>query len=147
MGIFWAHTIPICVHLRRQKMGQYPPPLHLRKRPTPEWIMLPLYLRNNATKFSGEAIHQRYNPPYNLWPNASQKIFNIVPHARVFINRIAAMPMMNDELWIDEFFTRYLERATFYRGAATPSHASQMRWLFVGAALVLRKEQRISLCS
>ena len=50
--------------------------------------------------------------------------------------------MMNDE-----FFTRYVERATFHRGAATPSHASQMRWLFVGAALVLRKEQRISLCS
>ncbi len=37
--------------------------------------------------------------------------------------------------------------ATFHRGAATPLHASQMRWLFVGEALVLRKARRISLCS
>ena len=69
-------------------------------------------------------------------------VIKMYPRAYAFINRIAAIPMMNDE-----FFTRYVERATFHRGAATPSHASQMRWLFVGAALVLRKEQRISLCS
>ena len=50
--------------------------------------------------------------------------------SRAFINRIAAMPL-----------------ATFHRGAATPLHASQMRWLFVGEALVLRKARRISLCS
>ena len=33
-----------------------------------------------------------------------------------------------------EFLTRHQPLVTRHRGAATPLHASQMRWLFVGEA-------------
>ena len=39
----------------------------------------------------------------------------------------------------DEFLTRHTEGLTRHRGAATPLHASQMRWLFVGEALCYEK--------
>ena len=43
-----------------------------------------------------------------------------------------------------EYFA-YFVVSKIYAGSAL--HALQMRWLFVGAALVLRKARRISLCS
>ena len=38
------------------------------------------------------------------------------------------------------------DSALALKNTCSPLHASQIRWLFVGEALMLRKDQRISLC-